>query len=464
MSEFTGSVQCASSVFFNMPMVEYFGRPSGDAGIVFEMGEASRKWEYKSGKWEQTVSDKRMPLGGFYEGSIIFGNHFKDTNFNALRILDNISAEEIEDADDFVRTNLGIILHNDSTYYKNLYSIKDSVKRVHKLNGHPYFYKIEGKKFVSQARMSTRENLLITILHSLNLRRYSRLKFDDGRPFVVFLDEIELALHASSLRRLVDFLKQISDDFNAAIFFSTHSLELLRDIKAQNIFYLDRQLDGSIMVTNPCYPAYATRNLYSDDGYGHDAVIFVEDDLAKCIVDRVLIEKDLLNNIRIKVLPTGGWTNTLIMAHDVISSRLLLKGTRVVVVLDRDIKSQVPDFMKKHKECKYLEPDFLPISSLEKYLKQKLVDHVDAALYKKLDNYIFQGKPLSSLLSKYKTEVDISADVDGKKLYGVLLNELRSIRKEREDLVELIVKYLMENDQSVVDALAEYLTKKLSAC
>lgn len=42
--------------------------------------------------------------------------------------------------------------------------------------------------------------------------------------------------------------------------------------------------------------------------------------------------------------------------------------------------------MKNHKECKYLEPDYLPISSLEKHLKQKLVDKVDPTLYKKLDN------------------------------------------------------------------------------
>ena len=42
-------VACASSVFFNMPMIEYFGRPSGSASIEFTMGETSRKWEYKNG-------------------------------------------------------------------------------------------------------------------------------------------------------------------------------------------------------------------------------------------------------------------------------------------------------------------------------------------------------------------------------------------------------------------------------
>ena len=83
-------------------------------------------------------------------------------------------------------------------------------------------------------------------------------------------------------------------------------------------------------------------------------------------------------------------------------------------------------------------------------------------MYKKLDNYVFQGRPLSSVLSKYKTEVDISADSDGKKLYGVLINELRSIRKDREELVEVVVKYLMETDRSLVDALADYLSKKIA--
>ena len=455
-------VACASCVFFHMPMNEYFGRPSSNASIEFTLGESTRKWEFSENKWKGSSSSNRMGLTGFYEGSIIFGNRFKDTNFDALRILDKIRAEDVDIADEFIQKNLGIILHNNPAYYTKLFSIKEEVKRKLELKGHPYFYQVDGGKFISQARMSTGENLLITILHSLNLRRYKKKKFGDKRPFIVFLDEIELALHASSLRRLMFFLQQISDEMNAAIFFSTHSIELIRDIKPQNIFYLDRQLDGSIMITNPCYPAYATRNLYSDDGYGNDAVILVEDDLAKCIVERVLIEEQLLNNIRVKILPTGGWTNTLIMAHDVISSKLLIRGTKVIVILDKDIKAYVPDFMKNHKECKHLEPDFLPINSLEKYLKHYLVDEVDPVLFRKLDNYVFQGRPLNSILAKYNTENDASEDSDGKTLYGVLINELRSIRKDRDELVEVVVKNLMDTNRSLVNTLAAYLSKKLS--
>lgn len=118
-------------------------------------------------------------------------------------------------------------------------------------------------------------------------------KKNNEYPCIVFLDEIELALHSSALRRLVVFLKHIAEELELSIFFSTHSIDLLREIKAQNIFYLSSFWDNDIMVTNPCYPAYATRNLYGDDGYGNDMVILVEDDLAKINNRKVVIRETI---------------------------------------------------------------------------------------------------------------------------------------------------------------------------
>ncbi len=170
----------------------------------------------------------------------------------------------------------------------------------------------------------------------------------------------------------------------------------------------------------------------------------------------------MLHSIRLKILATGGWTNTLILARDVVISRLLLRGTKVIVLLDKDIQSQVPDFLNRHRDCKFLEPDFLPISSLEKYLKRKLIDEVDHALYRTLDNYVYQGRPLSSILSRYYADHDVTQDSDGKSLYGVLINELKSIRKDRAELVEVVVKHLMDTERPLIDALSIYLTKKIS--
>ena len=133
----------------------------------------------------------------------------------------------------------------------------------------------------------------------------------------MFLDEIELALHPSSLKRLLFFLEDISEKYNYAIYFSTHSIELISGIDPSNIFFLERHANNKIEVINPCYPAYATRILYDHSGY--DKVILVEDDLAKVIVDRLLREEKLLNNRLVHVLPCGGFMNVLNLANDVVT-------------------------------------------------------------------------------------------------------------------------------------------------
>lgn len=452
-------IACASTVFYQMPMYDYFGRPKNGM-INFSINSAIRGWSYTNNHWNKINIGDPMKINGFYEGSIIFGNRFKDTNFSAIRVLDNFKKDDLQTADEFVRTNLGNILHNDPEYYKKLYVLKKTIAKKKNLFGDPYFFETCAGGIISQARMSTGENLLISVLHSLKMLYNKRTIHNDGRPCIVFLDEIELALHSSALRRLILFLKEISELLQLAIFFSTHSLELLREIKPQNIYYLQYNVDDSISITNPCYPAYATRNLYSDDGYGNDMVILVEDDLAKIIVEKIMFNKSLLQNIRVKVLPTGGWTNTITMAYDITSSNLLLKGTKLAIVLDRDIKKEVPTFISKHKKYSGLKIDFLPIKSLEKYLRDNLFVKMDHTLFSELDSYVFLKNPLSELLNKYKRE-NHKDDLDGKILYGYLLNELRSMRKDREDLAETVVRYIMIHETANVEDLAEYLRGKI---
>ena len=453
-------ISCASTVFYQMPMIEYFGKPQ-NASILFSLEGASRGWACNAKLWTKKSSKIKMPISGFYEGSIIFGNRFKDKSLSALRSLDNVKEDDLTYASEFVKNNLGLILHDDKDYYSELYILNRDKAIELELSGISYFYKTSNGEYISQARMSTGETLLTSILHSLKRIYDKRHSKKDNRPCIVFLDEIELALHSAALRRLVLFLKEISTELNLAIFFSTHSIELLREIKAQNIYYLQKNIDDSISITNPCYPAYATRNLYSDDGYGNDIVVLVEDDLAKIIVERILVEKSLISNIRIKVLPTGGWTNTITMAYDITSSNLLLKGTKLAVILDRDIKPLVPDFLKTHKQYTGLKFDYLPINSLEKYLRDNLYVKFNNDLYNMLNTYVFQKRPLDVILKNYKRDNNDIDDDNGKTLYGVLLNELRSMRKDRDDLVEIVVKYIMDKEQDNIEELSEYISNKI---
>ena len=189
----------------------------------------------------------------------------------------------------------------------------------------------------------------------------------------------------------------------------------------------------------------------------------VEDDLAKTIVERILREKRLLSNKRVMVISVGGWMQVLRFAYDTIRSNLALSTTKILVVLDRDIKSNVPSFMKKERIGFTNPPNYLPIKSLEKYLLEKLVNNTDTTLFRELNDYLFQQKSLDVIIKEYVTNVkngvykDSEKIKNGKILYDVLRHELNQIRKTDADLVAIIVDYLFSTNNSEIGELTTFL-------
>jgi energy-coupling factor transporter ATP-binding protein EcfA2 len=448
---------CASSVFFNMTMKDYFGKTERDAFIEFEYDGNTKKYLKNSiGKW---FSQKNgyISLKGFYEGSLIFGNRFRNTNYSNLRKLDRIDESLLREAPEFIRENLGLILHNNKDFYEKLFRVNPSqIRHIGKFYGDIFYYEILGKK-VSQFHMSTGENLLISILNSLNIRNTDRTTLDV--PCFLLLDEIELALHPSSLKRLVSFLKIIASEFNYAVYFSSHSLELISSIKPDNIFFLDRHSDHTLELINPCYPAYATRMLYDHTGY--DYIILVEDDLAREVIKRLLKKNQLWGNKLIYILPCGGYTNVIDLAQEVVSSNLVGKTSSISIVLDADIKDSAISYIAKNSISNNIPLNFLPIESLEKYLKSKLFTEVDHKLFRHLNDFIFHQVSLNQIIEEYKSSGESENDNNGKKLYSRIDSELRARNKDRNEITEMIVDYLTENDQESVRKIVEFLKKQL---
>lgn len=449
----------AASVFFNIKMNEYFGKTDDDSTISFELNGAKKKWHkilksVESGErlfWDKT-SVGHIALKGFYEGSLIFGNRFRDTSFNKVLRLERVNSNKLIKADDFIRKNLGLILQGNQEYFDKLFYLEDS----HYFNGKIFFYEKNNRR-ISQFHMSTGENLLISILNSLLIRINDRNEKDT--PCIVILDEIELALHPSSLKRLIQFLEDMSSRYNYAIYFSTHSLELISGIQPENIFYIDRHTDNRIEVINPCYPAYATRMLYDHTGY--DNVIMVEDDLAKAIIDHLLHEEMLLNGKLVHVLPCGGYTNVIDLAHDVVTHNLLGRISSVCIVLDGDVKEKAANYMAKKNISNNIPINFLPIESLEKYLHNVLYVNVDQKFFRRLNDYLFHKKSLTSILDEYKIAIQGKNDDNGKELYAMLDSELKDQRIERSQLISLTMKYLIETDKDRVKKIAAFLRKQL---
>lgn len=452
-------VTCASSVFFNMPMKAYLGTTDQDASISFMLDGATRSWtKSPNGAWVSNYTGV-MNIKGFYEGSIIFGNRFKNTNYEIIKQHDVIDGSKLSPADEFIRRNLGKILHNNENFYEKLFkiNIKDAGADA-SFKGDIFYYEKRGRR-VSQFHMSTGENLLVSVLHSINLRNNDRASLT--KPCIMFLDEIELALHPSSLKRLVAFLKQMSDEFNYAIYFSTHSIELIGSIRPENIFFLDRHVDGSSEILNPCYPAYATRILYDHSGY--DYVFLVEDDLAKEIISRLLRDNKLLSSKLIHILPCGGYTNVIELAREVVSSNLLGKTASISVILDGDVKAEAQGYLVRNDIKNNIPMAFLPIESLEKFLKSKLNDQVDHKLFRKLNDYIFHQVSLNEIVAKYGTDIDPLNDSNGKKLFKRINEELQARGKARGDLIEVVVDHLIESKDTDLERIVTHLKTQLSS-
>ena len=446
---------CASSVFFDFPMKEYFGKTDDDASISFELGESKRGWEKdQKNTWKKHIEGPTMNIKGFFEGSLIFGNRFKDMAYENIIRLDAIDQSKLIVADEFVRKNLGQILQGNENFYEKLWLVSPNYEQF---KGNIFYYEKNGKR-ISQFHMSTGENLLISILNSLYKRKKDRASL--SKPCMIFLDEIELALHPSSLKRLVHFLEDMANRYNYAIYFSTHSIELISGILPSNIFFIERHSDNTIEVLNPCYPAYATRILYDHTGY--DKIILVEDDLAKAIVQRLLKSEKLLNNKLVHILPCGGYTKVIDLANDAITHNLLGKKASISIVLDGDIKEQAEQYRIKRNIANNIPLNFLPIESLEKYLKNKLYDNVDHKLFRRLNDYIFQNKSLTELVDEYKN-TSTGKDNDGKKFFEIIDTEMRERRVERSELVTLIVEYLFETSNASINKLITFLKKQMES-
>ena len=450
---------CASSSYYNMQMNEYLGKTESDAEIHFELNGATKKWKKnQQGKWTKQFTGT-FTIAGFYEGSIIFGNRFRNTKYEILMKLDRINDGILKSSSDFIRENLGLILHNNKNYYDKILSLSegDSGQFVH-FRGEIFYYQ-KGSKRVSQFHMSTGENLLISVLNSIERRNIERR--DNYSPCLLLLDEIELALHPSSLKRLIIFLKDISNRYNYAVYFSTHAIELISSIKPENIFFIERHANDSLELINPCYPAYATRMLYDHDGYDH--VFLVEDDLAREIVRRMLRTNKLMQNKLIHVLPCGGYTNTIDLAHEVVNSNLTGKVTKIAIVLDRDIKKDAEDYISRNNIRNNIPLNYLPVESLEKYLRSKLFVNVDHKFFRSLNDMIFHQKSLSQLIDEYSTKCNTEKDNNGKKLYEVIDNELRERNINRNEIIEFVMNYLEENNYQEFNDLLIFLTKATEA-
>jgi energy-coupling factor transporter ATP-binding protein EcfA2 len=401
-------------------------------------------WLKKSEGWVLDGQGKKeVWIDGFIEGSIIHGTRFTDSTLKTLQLSDTVNDEHLVDADDFINENFSQILHGKKNVYPIIKKVKN--RRIAEQLGFdsvPYFMEYNGKR-LSQYWLSTGENLLLSLLHFLTNKIFQQKKRGSIDRSFILVDEIELALHPVAIKRLVTLLSNIAEEYNLAIYFSTHSTELLRSLAPSNIFYLQSLPDNSLEVINPCYPAYATRFLYNQDGY--DILILAEDELAKFVIDKIIINEKLYGSKLYHILPCGDWRNTVRLHKEITDSNLTNSATKTISILDGDISSDFEAEKIKKPEYASLNITYLPIPSLEKYLHLHLISVVDRKFFRDLNDRFFRRKSLDDLVSEYKSG---TIDLKGKKLWNLLVGAMSDAGMSEKEFLREICNTIYERINS----------------
>lgn len=422
---------------------------STDSYVEFSYKGHVDKWYCDDGFWKTDTHPNTLKLNGTYEGSLFYGMRFRDSkNVDTLMENGEISATSIVDADKYVEESLGRILHNDPTYYKGLKRIRNKyISAQLNLKNTPYF-KSTPTALISQYRMSSGECLLISLLHFI-YNSIIRRSLPVDQPILMLIDEIELALHPVAVNNLLDLLYNLTEEYsNLTIIITSHSPEVIRKVQPSHLYKIERvnSEENNFNIVNPCYPSYAIRDVYTHDGF--DFLLLVEDELAKIIVRNAINELELNKSKLINVIPVGGWENVLKLQNELYTNNILGVGKQVFCVLDGDVKDIIP---KQYKSAKKL---FLPVNSVEKYLKKVLVDTPVIPVKKKINDTLFTIKSIDSIVTEYaSTEYDLKtslgekykADRDGKRFYTVLLKDLKTRNISEESFITTLYSIIKEN-------------------
>ena len=451
-----------ASTVFPRTLLKYSGTEVCSASsISINCKNTDMIWTYNETTDKVSSNKVGSLFDGIYEGSVFSGTRFEDmTNIDG-RLNDTDFTDTFVKASDELMKALGQILHENPQHYSELYKLNNMISvRNFGLINMPYFLRLPDGKFISKFKMSSGECMLISLLNFIISSAYRsdsrsrRRGFLDTRRFI-FIDEVELALHPSSIDRLIIYLEDMIQKSNAEItvLFSTHSSELIRRMTPRNIFLLKNN-NGQAAIITPCFPQYAIRSLYSHDGY--DCTVLVEDRVSEMIVKKLIMKYRTDNNLMINVVPAGSWANILELQKNIAEQNAFGRDKFVFSIIDGDVEAQV----NKNKSYVALRKLFLPIKSLEKYLYQKLIIAPDDSFIRFLGNKYFTLDPLESIVAGIKSDSSITIDKTGKNLYGILLKELAKIKMTEDEFLREFSSDLFdrENFQSLQIKIEKFIT------
>ena len=150
---------------------------------------------------------------------------------------------------------------------------------------------------------------------------------------LVLLDEPETSLHPGAQHELLLFLLEMIKNKKIQVVISTHSSDMISELPSNAIKVLDDNGAGKSRIMNSCSALVALNRLGSKNN--DKATIYVEDLMAKAVIERSLKLLDKGEKSSIDVLVAPGGAETILKF---IIPTLILKKSKNFVYLDGDQK------------------------------------------------------------------------------------------------------------------------------
>ncbi|HDM8207735.1 TPA: AAA family ATPase [Vibrio campbellii] len=172
---------------------------------------------------------------------------------------------------------------------------------------------------------------------------------------IIYIDEIDISLDSTAQVNLLEALREICTEQDIFIVFSTHSLALMKTVKPQELFYIERdEATHEVSIENRSYN-FIKSLLYRFTGY--DKYLLTEDECLESYLNYIISKS---NNTFFKhhVIYIGGGQQVVDLMVRNSKSGFLSTNDDIIAVLDGDQRDK--DY---HKDCDNVL--FLPFSNIE---------------------------------------------------------------------------------------------------
>lgn len=305
------------------------------------------------------------------------------------------------------------------TFMNNIYKNEkfNSLKEIN-FKGKKYcFILLDGNKYIREDYMSSGEYFLINI--------YKLIK--EGQKLIV-IDEIDISLDSSAQIQLIEQLRSLIDTYNSNILFTTHSLAIMKKMKSEELFYMDK-IGDNISIDNKSYN-YIKSLLFQFKDY--DKYILTEDDMLEKYMNFVLQHENL--HFKYKIIYIGGASNVIDLMKRNIADEFFEKENNVISVLDKDKYSDYNSTPNVK---------FLPYQNIEKVLYELYQEGIldtfipDSSILSDLPSARAskKGKVLHKALKRHNLITD-------EQIFNLIHDSNKATQEEVNDFKNLLVTFL----------------------